>query len=148
MNTFPTHHLCVSAKAASDHELSAYRRSQSLVLGVYEATDGFPRHAEDRLVRRLRELTTTISGLILEGCARLDSEGSQRAWTNGANLLEELAETLDRADALGFLHRDHMLELLELQSGALVDLLVLLGSLPDAAPFSRRRFEEPMLMAA
>ena len=130
------------------YELSAYRRSQSLVLGVYEATDGFPRQAEDSLVHHLRGLTTTIAGLILEGCARLDAGGSRRAWSDAAALLEELAETLDRADNLGFLCRDHMLALLEIQSGALVDVLILLGSLEESMPTAGRGNGEPLGLAA
>ena len=123
--------------SAPSHELSAYRRSECLILGVYQVTDSFPRQAEGSLVSRLRTLTTTISTLVLEGCARLDADGSYRAWTGAVALLEELTETLDLADGLGFLRRDDLLELLEIQSGTLVDVLVLLGT-----------HEEPLALAA
>lgn len=108
------------------YQLNAYRQSETLILAVYEVTDTFPRDAEPRLLEGMRELTTIISTAVLEGCSREQPEAAARAWRAAVGYLEALGESIDLADARGYLAKDQTLELLENQSGTLVDVLTLL----------------------
>ncbi len=104
--------------------LTAFRYSENLVFAVYAATDAFPPAASPSQVRRLRGMTTAISGCILDASAR-SGPPACGGWRTAALLLGRLAEALGDAEAAGWLGPDGLLELLEVQTGALVAVLEL-----------------------
>ncbi|MCB1037817.1 MAG: hypothetical protein KDD47_28545 [Acidobacteria bacterium] len=114
-----------------DHEIRAFRYSETLTLGVYHATDTWPRESGETLAGRLRLVTPAISDSILDGCS-WSGPSARSAWRTAARLLERLSDLLDQADRLGLLDPESALELLEAQSGALMEILFILEEEPSS----------------
>ncbi|MCH9647027.1 MAG: four helix bundle protein [Deltaproteobacteria bacterium] len=106
-----------------NHEILAFRRSESLTLQIFQATDRFPKQAPPALVHRLRQLTSNITDSILDGCARHHREAAESSWNTALKLLEALADGIDEADGRGLLDPDTVLQLLQSQSATWVEVL-------------------------
>ncbi|MCB1057492.1 MAG: hypothetical protein KDD11_18485 [Acidobacteria bacterium] len=115
-------------------QIEAFRHLEHLVVAVYEATDGMPRGCDPEVVRRLRTAATSAGDSYLDGCSTDGVVPCRHRWNQSLVLLEEVANLVDVADDAGFLDRETVLSLLEVQSAAVVRLLILLDELPGTEP--------------
>lgn len=110
---------------AEHHEIRAFRYAETLTLGVYRVTDGWPRELGEDLAGSLRLITPAITDTVLDGCS-WNGPSALSSWRTAVRLLERLADVLDRADRLGLLDPESALELLQAQTGALMEILLIL----------------------
>ena len=110
----------------SPSELEGYRRTEELVLATHRATDGFPREADNQLVERLRRIPCAVTDSLLGACASKTVHHRRQLWRQSLALLELAGEAIDEAAGLGWLSVPATLALLEIQSAAVLQLLILL----------------------
>ncbi len=123
-------------------ETRAFHHAETLTLGIYHATDSWPRDLGEDLATQLRLMAPAISDCLLDGCS-WQGPAARSSWQTALRLLERLADGVDRADRLGLLDPESTLEILEAQSGAMIEILALLEGLPRA-----REIEETLPLAA
>lgn len=118
-------------------QIEAFRHFEHLTLAVYEATDRLPRGCDDEIVRQLRTAASAAGDSFLDGCAEDGADPQRHRWNQALVLLEEVANLVDTSDDAGWMGRETVLSLLEVQSAAVVRLLILLDELPGAEPMLR-----------
>jgi four helix bundle protein len=83
--------------------LKVWPKAHSLALGVYRATDSFPRSERFGLTSQIRRAAVSISSNIAEGCGRRTQADLARFLDQAAGSTQELSAQLLLAKDLGYL---------------------------------------------
>lgn len=105
--------------------LKVWQKAHQLVLGVYEATHGFPAAEQFGLTRQLRRCAASIPSNLAEGCGRHSDRDFARFVSIAAGSANEAHYQLLLAKDLGYLDpRQHAL-----LSGQVVEVRKMLAGL-------------------
>jgi four helix bundle protein len=108
--------------AQSYRDLIAWQKAVGLVLQVYQATEGFPRHELFGLANQLRRAAVSIPSNIAEGQARHSRPEFQRFLRTAKGSLAEMETQLIIATQLGYVSAR--------QAAGLTDKAAEVGRLP------------------
>jgi len=91
------------AKIKSHRDLIAWRKSMDLVVLVYKATEGFPRHELYGLTSQIRRAASSVPANIAEGQGRRSKTEFRQFLGNARGSLLELDTHLELALRLNYL---------------------------------------------
>jgi four helix bundle protein len=91
------------AKIKSHRDLIAWQKSMDLVVLVYKATDGFPRHELYGLTSQIRRSASSVPANIAEGQGRRSKTEFRQFFGNARGSLLELDTHVELALRLNYL---------------------------------------------
>ena len=91
--------------------LEAWKQSMNLAVGVYQATETFPRQETYSLTSQIRRAVVSVPSNIAEGAARQTKKEFSNFLHIAQGSLSELDTQIELARRLGFLHETSWLDL-------------------------------------
>jgi four helix bundle protein len=99
-------------------DLKVWQEAHKLALGVYKASEEFPKSEVYALSSQIRRAAVSVTSNIAEGFGRFSSADKEHFYVMAAGSLFEIKNQLILANDLGYITEDSFLKLIELSDSA------------------------------